>query len=94
MNKMRFVSNFWVFIKLFGCLCHLVDDKRRGGYFCIVNLKIENDENRNTMRKFGGHDEFPEKTGSCAGEDREQSPFKLLSNSFSSSSRRSLKGKY
>ena len=79
MNKMRLVSNFGVFIKLFGCLCHWVDDKRRGGYFCIVNLKIENDENRNTMQKFGGHDEFPVKIGNKVLLNSFQTPFKDLS---------------
>lgn len=33
------VSDFGVFIQLFGCLCHFVGAVERGIYLCIVDLK-------------------------------------------------------
>lgn len=48
------VSDFGVFIKLFGCLCHFIVDERWGRYFCIVDLKMKDDENANMVQKVGG----------------------------------------
>lgn len=48
-----FVSDFWMFIKLFGYLCHFIVDERLGRYFCIVDLKMKDDENANMVQKIG-----------------------------------------
>ena len=47
------MSDFGVFIQLFGLLCHLVGGGRRGVYLCIVDLKMKDDENANMVQKIG-----------------------------------------
>ena len=85
------MSGYKVFMQLFGCLCHLVDDKRRGGYFCIVDLKIKDDENfkergtrgRRYLRNSSGRrGEIPGKTGNKVLLNSFQSPFKDLREGF------------
>ena len=81
------MSDFGVFIQLFGLLCHLVGGGRRGVYLCIVDLKIKDDENfkkhgtrgwrylKNSRR---GRGVVPVKTGNKVLSNSLQSPFKDL----------------